>query len=677
MTAARGAWAACLLALVLAAAATAPDSERRGARLVKLDEVPLRTSGRFIVNNRGERVKWACVNWYGAYSTRHAVGGLEVLPIQVIVKRIVDLGFNCVRMMYSTEAYVHNPLVSNDTVSANPHMLGMRWQEIFDLTIQAMTDARLMVIINNHNSKSGWCCHYSQDEGLWYVPEYSEAQWIDSLVSLTSRYRNNSMVVAIDLRNEVHDYKDTHLTWGDGNPKTDWAAAATRSGNAVLAANPDVLIVVMAMCFGMDLRPAREKPIQLSHSNRVVYQAHNYLEYQIFDNVSKMLKPWHEIRNWTLFFILVLMVPTLLLLRGWWALGRTRPPPGVGYITIGFWLMIFMLAGTVISWSIYSFGQKFCSIAMHTDVVPWLVGCSISLGLSVLLILLGVAKLWLSGACRRQPPAAEGQEAEEANPPPQLTAAKVDEEAAPQEGQAAPVPGAADGKRTDSGGDGAKALICCSTGAASIKQAGKCMVEDARRVAFRVWGLEVGPRAPEVSPLKEPAEWDIAMCCGLQLLTLLVILMTTFMFLYIWAHILPTYWWMERHLDGLWGFALEEGFPFTAPVWMGEFGQNTRGQYWLNFARYLSTRDVDFAYWALNGRKWSEGYVDSSSGEFVNYEEARWESESFGILDVDYMTVRHTWKLLDLQALMDSPARWTADVLPCRQEVMGPSCGAR
>ena len=29
--------------------------------------------------------------------------------------------------------------------------------------LEAMTDKGLMVIVNNHNSKSGWCCHYSQE----------------------------------------------------------------------------------------------------------------------------------------------------------------------------------------------------------------------------------------------------------------------------------------------------------------------------------------------------------------------------------------------------------------------------------------------------------------------------------------------------------------------------------
>mmetsp|Transcript_61342 Transcript_61342/g.142737 ORF Transcript_61342/g.142737 Transcript_61342/m.142737 type:complete len:630 (-) Transcript_61342:145-2034(-) len=605
--------------------------ERRGARLLDVNRTPLRTNGRYIVDNQGERVKWACVNWYGAYSSRHAVGGLEVQPMQVIVDRIVELGFNCVRMMYSTQAYVYNPPVEDSTVAANPHLKGMRWQEIFDLTMQALTDAKLMVILNNHNSKSGWCCHFSQDEGLWYVPEYSEAVWVESLVNLTHRYKDNRLVVAIDLRNEVHDYEDTHLTWGDGNPKTDWAAAATRAGNAVLATNPDVIIVVMAMCFGLDLRPMRNKPVQLSHPNRVVYQTHNYLEYQIFDNVSKMLMPWRDIRKWTLLVLALLLLLDLGLLRSWVVLGRPRPPTSCIILSTGLWIFAFSFTAAVISWSIYQFGMKFCAIAMRGDVLPWFVG-SVLLGTASLLISLPAA--W---RLRKR------MDAPSTGPPP-------------------------------------KGLPpCCTPRLGSWRRAFRCHREDVKWLAnrfFRLLGRDEGFSCDSRERCCY-AEWDAGLTVGLQCAVLSACMAALLVFLYIWAHILPTYWWMERHLDGLWGFALEQGLPFTAPVWMGEFGQEVRGEWWLNFVRYLSIRDVDFAYWAINGIKWAEGKIDVSSGNFVNYEQARWENETFGILSHDYTTVRHPWKLLDLQGLMDSPARWTPDTFPCRRDALGPSCGAR
>ena len=40
--------------------------------------LPLETSGRFIVDKNGDRVRLACVNWYQAHLSLHTVGGLNV-----------------------------------------------------------------------------------------------------------------------------------------------------------------------------------------------------------------------------------------------------------------------------------------------------------------------------------------------------------------------------------------------------------------------------------------------------------------------------------------------------------------------------------------------------------------------------------------------------------------------
>lgn len=50
---------------------------------------------------------------------------------------------------------------------------------------------------------------------------------------------------------------------------------------------------------------------------------------------------------------------------------------------------------------------------------------------------------------------------------------------------------------------------------------------------------------------------------------------------------------------------------------MGEFGYANQGVYWKNFIHYLADRDVDFAYWALNGKKYGEGFIDDKSGTFL------------------------------------------------------------
>ena len=88
----------------------------------------------------------------------------------------------------------------------------------------------------------------------------------------------------MDLRNEPH----ASACWG-GDPAgcssaNDWHAAATRAGNAILAINPNLLIVVEGhdrynnsfTWWGGMLRGVATRPVTLNVANRVVYSAHDY-----------------------------------------------------------------------------------------------------------------------------------------------------------------------------------------------------------------------------------------------------------------------------------------------------------------------------------------------------------------------------------------------------------------
>jgi len=156
------------------------------------------------------------------------------------------------------------------------------------------------------------------------------------------------------------------------------------------------------------------------------------------------------------------------------------------------------------------------------------------------------------------------------------------------------------------------------------------------------------------------------MGCGLLIALILI---------YICAQLWPTYWWFQRHLDTLWGFALDHGRPWTAPVWMGEFGAEQPGEYWHHMLRYLSDRDVDWAYWPLTALKLAEGYYDAT-GAFIYFGNGpRWENDTFSILASDGISVRDAWRMLGLQAIMPSPATYVPRTWPCSRDALGPSCG--
>jgi len=80
-----------------------------------------------------------------------------------------------------------------------------------------------------------------------------------------------------------------------------------------------------------------------------------------------------------------------------------------------------------------------------------------------------------------------------------------------------------------------------------------------------------------------------------------------------------TYEFAKEFLDDKWGFVTEEGQAYTAPVWVGEFSYANEGPAWQHLIRYLSERDMDFGFWAVNGKKYSTGYMDGHTGEYTHY----------------------------------------------------------
>jgi endoglucanase len=104
---------------------------------------------------------------------------------------------------------------------------------------------------------------------------------------MATRYAGTNAVIGADLRNEPH----AGATWGDGNTATDWRAAAQRAGDAVLAANPNLLIIVEGVQFygstpsawwGENLMGVATAPVTLQFADgspagaRLVYSAHDY-----------------------------------------------------------------------------------------------------------------------------------------------------------------------------------------------------------------------------------------------------------------------------------------------------------------------------------------------------------------------------------------------------------------
>jgi aryl-phospho-beta-D-glucosidase BglC (GH1 family) len=238
---------------------------------------PLRARGRDIVDARDQRLKLASVNWYGASDEQFIPGGLDVRHRSDIAKVIKRLGFNSVRLPYSDEMVVYNPLIPAYLLEANKDLIGSRALEVFTAVVTALTDEGIGVVVNNHITQATWCCGANPCDAAWSNNQFgplcrvsqTEDQWIENWVTIMTPLVNNSLVIGADLRNEVRGLWGT-MTWDM------WATAAERAGNRLLGICDDWLIIVGGTSSSNDLSGVRDRPIVLHVPDRVVYEAHVY-----------------------------------------------------------------------------------------------------------------------------------------------------------------------------------------------------------------------------------------------------------------------------------------------------------------------------------------------------------------------------------------------------------------
>jgi endoglucanase len=267
-------------------ASTRDDAMTDASPGAPLPALPLRTSGRWIVDAKGKRFKLAAVNWYGAEEMDYVVAGLDKAPLAQIAHMIRTMGFNSVRLPWSNEMAELDPVVADAGLSDNPQLQGKHALGVLDAVIEALAYEGIVVILDNHTSRADWCCSNVDGEGLWYDATYTEAKWIADWKAMIARYASQPAVVGADLRNEPRsvciDGGCVMAAWGGGDPSTDWRAAAQRGGDAVLAVDSTKLVFVEGVSYALDLTGVYSNPAQLSVPNRLVYEAHDYA----FDHVG-------------------------------------------------------------------------------------------------------------------------------------------------------------------------------------------------------------------------------------------------------------------------------------------------------------------------------------------------------------------------------------------------------
>ena len=254
-----------------------------------LISVPLHTSGHVILDAASRQVRLTSVNWYGFDQKEYVVGGLDHAPLATIIREIQQIGVNSVRLPWANETLERDPIVPDYAVKANPQFKGKHAMQLMDAVINALADARIMVILDNHVSRADWCCDEKDGNGLWYNSDYPEAKWLADWQTIVGRYRKQPWVIGADLRNELR----SGAVWGGSDPKLDWHAAAERGGNAVLAVNPALLIMVESPDYSTNFAGFDKLPVQLNVAHHLVYSPHTYAPAGVnFTNYEELKKTY-------------------------------------------------------------------------------------------------------------------------------------------------------------------------------------------------------------------------------------------------------------------------------------------------------------------------------------------------------------------------------------------------
>ena len=246
----------------------------------------LSTSGNQIIDSAGHSVQIAGVNWFGFEGTNQSPNGLWTRGYQDMMNQMVSLGFNTIRLPFSSDMLHSTATPGGIDFSKNPDLQGLTALQIMDKIVDYAGQIGLKIILDHHRSDPG---AGTSGNGLWYDAQHSQADWVSDWAMLATRYADKPQVIGADLHNEPYNG-----TWGGGGPN-DWAAAAEQAGNAIGHVNPNWLIFVegigtyqgQSYWWGGNLMGVKDRPIQLDVANKLVYSAHDYPD-------SVYPQPWFQ-----------------------------------------------------------------------------------------------------------------------------------------------------------------------------------------------------------------------------------------------------------------------------------------------------------------------------------------------------------------------------------------------
>ena len=282
----------------------------------------LHAEGSRLYDMNGNEVWLTGANWFGFNCSENCVHYLWSADVDDVLKEVADRGINVIRFPISTELLVSwmegtpNPVssvsgnadpaftINPDFVEADGKTLKDSMQ-IFDIIMQKCKKYGIKAFVDIHSPHSDNSGH---NYNLWYGKAGVTTEvWIETLVWLADKYKNDDTLIGYDLKNEPHgkgQEGDEAAKWDGSKDENNWAYAATRCAEAILDVNPNALIFVegveqsmsgamegdywgmpdrrdnspyIGAWWGGNFRGAREYPIVPKQgTSQIVYSPHDY-----------------------------------------------------------------------------------------------------------------------------------------------------------------------------------------------------------------------------------------------------------------------------------------------------------------------------------------------------------------------------------------------------------------
>jgi aryl-phospho-beta-D-glucosidase BglC (GH1 family) len=237
-----------LLLLLRLSLSDGPPVEARRPKAVPKSNVDwFSVKGNKIVDSSGNEARLTGVNWFGYNTGTNIFDGIWSSNLAETVVNVANRGFNLFRVPFSVQIILEWKRGFYATMNMNPYLneelRGKNSLECWDFFLDRCRENGIKVMIDIHSAPSAASGHQYP---LWAAGGFTVNDFYAAHAWIVERYKNDDVIIAIDLKNEPHGKKEDQAfaKWDNSKDATNWKDVAETAAKKILAINPNMLIMV-------------------------------------------------------------------------------------------------------------------------------------------------------------------------------------------------------------------------------------------------------------------------------------------------------------------------------------------------------------------------------------------------------------------------------------------------